>query len=250
MPQRLGQHFLFQSSILERIAAAACPAHEDLVIEIGPGKGALTAKLAGRASRVIAIEVDRELVDQLRARFAGEPRLEIVHADVLRTDLAQWGLAPIVGNLPYYIATPIIGSVVRLPVPRAVFLIQKEVALRLVAKPGDRDYGYLTVQTALFARASLLFDVKPGAFQPPPKVDSSVVRLEPGGRARELGIENPEAFVRFVGHCFRQKRKMLRNNLAPVYGRDLVEDWPEATLRAETLSLEDFAEMYRRVPVT
>ena len=224
MPQRLGQHFLFQSSILERIAAAACPAHEDLVIEIGPGKGALTAKLAGRASRVIAIEVDRELVDQLRARFAGEPRLEIVHADVLRTDLAQWGLAPIVGNLPYYIATPIIGSVVRLPVPRAVFLIQKEVALRLVAKPG--------------------------AFQPPPKVDSSVVRLEPGGRARELGIENPEAFVRFVGHCFRQKRKMLRNNLAPVYGRDLVEDWPEATLRAETLSLEDFAEMYRRVPAT
>jgi len=247
VPQRLGQHFLFQTSILERIAAAACPAREDLVIEIGPGKGALTAKLLARAARVIAIEVDRELVDQLRARYAGEPRLEIVHADVLQTDLGQWGAAPVVGNLPYYIATPIIGSVVRLAAPRAVFLIQKEVALRLVAKPGDRDYGYLTVRTALFARARLLFDVKPGAFQPPPKVDSAVVLLEPSERARALGIEDPDKFVEFVGHCFRQKRKMLRNNLAPVYGREVIEGWPEAALRAETLSLERFAVMYRRL---
>ena len=245
MPQKLGQHFLIKGSILERIAAAVCPAHEDLVIEIGPGKGALTEKLLKRAARVVAIEVDYELVDRLRHKFAGEPRLEIVHADVLQTDLAQWGRAPIAGNLPYYIASPIIGNAVRLDVPRAVFLIQKEVAQRLAARPGDREYGYLTVQTALFADVRLLFEVKPGAFVPPPKVDSAVVLLEPC--CRDLGLTGHEAFLRFVGHCFRQKRKMLRNNLAPIYGNPLIDAWPEATLRAEKLSLEDFAAMYRRL---
>jgi len=273
LPPKLGQHFLIKGSILERIAAAVCPADEDLVIEIGPGKGALTEKLLKRAARVVAIEVDYELVDHLRRKFAGEPRLEIVHADVLQTDLAQWGRAPVAGNLPYCIASPIIAKTVRLNVPgtvtgdvpgavtgevpgavpgdvpgslpRAVFLIQKEVAERLVAQPGDRAYGYLTVQTALFADVRLLFEVKPGAFAPPPKVDSAVVLLEPG--ARDLGLTGHDAFLRFVGHCFRQKRKMLRNNLAPIYGKDLIDAWPESTLRAEKLSLEDFAAMYRRL---
>ena len=245
MPQKFGQHFLVKGSILERIASAACPAAEDLVIEIGPGKGALTEKLLKRAAHVVAIEVDHELVDYLRRKFAGEPRLEIVHADVLRTDLAQWGRAPIAGNLPYYIASPIIERTVQLLVPRAVFLIQKEVAERLVAHPGDREYGYLTVQTALFAGVRLLFEVKPGAFHPPPKVDSAVVLLEP--RTRDLGLTDSEAFLRFVGHCFRQKRKMLRNNLGPIYGKEEIDAWPESTLRAEKLSLEQFADMFRRL---
>jgi 16S rRNA (adenine1518-N6/adenine1519-N6)-dimethyltransferase len=243
--QKLGQHFLIKGSILERIAASVCPAREDLVVEIGPGKGALTEKLLKRAARVVAIEVDYELVDHLRHRFAAEPRLEIVHADVLQTDLAQWGRAPVAGNLPYCIASPIIGRTVRLAVPRAVFLIQKEVAERLAAPPGDSEYGYLTVQTALFADVRLLFEVKPGAFAPPPKVDSAVVLLEP--RARDLGLTDREAFLRFVGHCFRQKRKMLRNNLAPIYGNALIDAWPEATLRAEKLSLQQFADLYRRL---
>jgi 16S rRNA (adenine1518-N6/adenine1519-N6)-dimethyltransferase len=250
VPARLGQHFLINGSILERIAAAVCPAPEDLVIEIGPGKGALTEKLLKRAARVVAIEVDYELVDHLRRKFAGEPRLEIVHADILQTDLSQWGRVPIAGNLPYYIASPIIGNAVRLAVPRAVFLIQKEVAERLVARPGDSEYGYLTVQTALFADVRLLFEVKPGAFAPPPKVDSAVVLLHPCARDFGLGdlaLTDPEAFLRFVGHCFRQKRKMLRNNLAPIYGQELIGAWPEATLRAEKLSLQQFADLYRRL---
>jgi 16S rRNA (adenine1518-N6/adenine1519-N6)-dimethyltransferase len=250
LPQKLGQHFLTKGSILDRIAAVVCPAHEDLVIEIGPGKGALTEKLLKRAARVVAIEVDYELVDHLRRKFAGEPRLDIVHADVLQTDLAQWGGAPVAGNLPYYIASPIIAKTVRIEaaraVPRAVFLIQKEVARRLVACPGDHEYGYLTVQTALFADVRLLFEVKPGAFVPPPKVDSAVVLLEP--RVCDLGLTDHDAFLRFVGHCFRQKRKMLRNNLAPIYGNPLIDAWPEATLRAEKLSLQQFAAMYRRLP--
>ena len=161
MPPKLGQHFLNNASVLERIAVAVCPAGEDLVIEIGPGRGALTEKLLRRAARVVAIEIDTALVDHLRTRFAGEPRLEIVHADVLATDLSQWGRAPIAGNLPYYITSPIIEKSLKVNAPRAVFLVQKEVAERLVASPGMEGYGYLSVQTSLFAKARLLFGVKP-----------------------------------------------------------------------------------------
>ena len=176
-PRKLGQHFLIRGSILERIAAAACPARQDLVVEIGPGRGALTEKLLKRAARVVAVEVDPRLAERLHLKFAVQPRLEIVCADVLQTDLAQWGRATIAGNLPYYIASPILEKVLLLNPPRAVFLIQKEVAERLVARPGDREYGYLTVRTALYARPRLLFEVKPAAFYPPPKVDSAVVLL-------------------------------------------------------------------------
>lgn len=246
--QKLGQHFLFNVPILERIAVAACPdgnVEPGPIIEIGPGRGALTAKLLERASRVIAIEVDGFLADYLGTKFAGEPRLEIVHADVLSVDLAAWGPMPITGNLPYSIATPILARTARLAPPRAVFLIQKEVAERLVAGPGSRDYGFLTIQIALFSTARLLFDVKPGAFRPPPKVDSAVVLLEP--HAAPSGLADPEDFLRFVSRCFHQKRKTLRNNLAETYGRDRVGSWPEAALRAEQIPIEGLLEMYRRL---
>jgi 16S rRNA (adenine1518-N6/adenine1519-N6)-dimethyltransferase len=239
--QRLGQHFLIKGSILERIAAAVCPEPCGLVIEIGPGRGALTERLLKRAGRLVAVEVDANLVEHLRRKFSGEPRLEVVHADVLETDLAQWGRAPIAGNLPYYITSPILEKVTRMEVPRAVFLIQKEVAERLAAGPGSRAYGFLTVQTALRAQARILFDVKPGAFHPPPKVDSAVVLLEP--RPHNLEIADRDDFVRFLKQCFRQKRKTIRNNLSPVYDAGA---WPEAGLRAEQLSLEQLRSMYLR----
>lgn len=242
--QRLGQHFLIRGSVLERIAAAVCPAPVDLVVEIGPGRGALTEKLLKRAARVVAIEVDPFLVEHLRRKFAGEPRLEVVHADVLHTDLAQWGRAPVAGNLPYYITSPILQQTVRSDVPRAVFLIQKEVAERLVAQPGSRAYGFLTVATALFAAARLLFEVKPAAFHPPPKVDSAVVLLEPHGR--DWGAD-PEGLLRFAGRCFEHKRKTIRNNLAETYGKELVDAWPEAGLRAEQIPLEHLVGMYARI---
>ena len=244
-PPKLGQHFLIKGSTLERIASAVCPERVDLVIEIGPGRGALTEKLLQRADRVIAIELDEYLAGHLRKKFAGEAGFEVVHADVLATDLTQWGRVPIVGNLPFYITSPILEKALRAEAPRAVFLIQKEVAERVVAKPGGRDYSYLTVQTALFAEARLLFGVKPGAFRPPPRVDSAVVLVEP--KARDLGIADREAFLRFVGQCFRQKRKTLRNNLVDLYGKQLIDPWPEASMRAEQISLEGFAEMFRRV---
>lgn len=241
--QKLGQHFLIKGSVLERIAAAVCPAPVERVIEIGPGRGALTEKLLKRAARVVAIEVDPSLVDHLRRKFAAEPRLQIVQADVLQTDLAQWGAVPIAGNLPYYIATTIMEQALRLNLPRLVFLIQKEVAERLVALPGTRAYGFLTVQTALFAAVRLLFEVKPGAFHPPPKVDSAVVLLE----ARPVPTTDPDAFLRFAAVCFAHKRKTIRNNLAEVYGKDIVGAWPEAGLRAEQIPLDGLLAMYARL---
>jgi 16S rRNA (adenine1518-N6/adenine1519-N6)-dimethyltransferase len=237
--QRLGQHFLVKGSILERIAAAACPEGTDLVIEIGPGRGALTEKLLKRARRVVAIDLDFALAEHLRSRFSGDGRLQVIQGDVLATDLSQWGPVPIVGNLPYYITSPILEKTGRLRFPRSVFLMQKEVAERLVATPGHREYGFLTVQTALFATPRILFEVGPSAFHPPPKVDSAVVLLEP----RAFDIGDVDGFLRFVAHCFRHKRKTIRNNLA---GHYVTEGWPEAGLRGEQIPLEQFADMYRR----
>jgi 16S rRNA (adenine1518-N6/adenine1519-N6)-dimethyltransferase len=243
--QKLGQHFLVKGSILERIARAACSSPVDLVVEIGPGRGALTERLLSRAARVIAIELDPYLASHLREKFRGDKRLEVVEADVLETDLAQWGPAPIAGNLPYYITSPILEKTARLEPPRAVFLIQKEVADRLTAAPGSRDYGYLTVQTGIFADVRMLFEVKPGAFHPPPKVDSAVVLLEP----RPLPIvAEKDAFLAFAGQCFRHKRKTIRNNLAEIYGKERIGSWPEAGLRAEQIPLSLLVEMFRRLP--
>ena len=247
--RKLGQHYLIQGKPLERIAAAACPEPEPLVIEIGPGRGALTRRLLARAERVIALEIDPWLVEYLRRELAGAPGLEVVQADVLTTDLSQWGRAVIAGNLPYYITSPIIEKTIeaRAVVRRAVYLVQKEVAERISAGPGTRDYGYLTVAVRLFYEATLLFDVKPGAFHPPPKVDSAVVRLEPAARAETLGIDDPSQFLRFVSRCFHQKRKTIRNNLAGDYPREALDGMSEASARAEQLSIEQLAALYHHL---
>lgn len=233
MGRRLGQHFLRDESALSRIAAAACPAREPLVIEIGPGEGALTRHLAARAERVVAIELDAALAARLDVAGA-----EVIHADVLGADLSQWGECVIAGNLPYYITSPIIEKILALgsQCRRAVLLVQKEVAERLAASPGSRDYGYLTVSAQSRAQVEPLFDVPRGAFRPPPKVDSSVVRLTP--RAAALSPE----FLSFAAQCFRMKRKTLRNNLAASFPR--IAEHPFAGLRAEQLSLTELQELF------
>jgi 16S rRNA (adenine1518-N6/adenine1519-N6)-dimethyltransferase len=247
--RKLGQHYLIQGKPLERIAAAVCPGAEPLVVEIGPGRGALTRRLLARAERVIAIEIDPWLVDRLRHEFAGDPRLEVVQADVLATDLGQWGPAAIAGNLPYYITSPILERTVeaRAAVRRAVYLVQKEVAERVAASPGSRDYGYLTVALRLFFDAELLFVVKPRAFHPPPKVDSAVLRLNPIARAGLLGIPDTAHFLRFVARCFHQKRKTVRNNLAGEFPRERLDAIPETSARAEQLDIERLAALYHRL---
>lgn len=239
--QRLGQHFLNNREILERLAEAACPSTEPLLIEIGPGRGALTEFLLPRAGRLVAIELDGRLASALRVRF---PRAEVIQADVLATDLAQWGPAVVTGNLPYYITSPILERICALGplLVKAVVLMQLEVARRLVAKPGVRDYGFLTVATQLFTTPEMLFRIPPRAFSPPPKVDSAAVVLV----SRPARIEDTSGFLEFASRSFRQKRKTLRNNLLPFYGRQ-VESWPEARLRAEQVPIEQLIEMYGRV---
>ena len=247
--QRLGQHFLAKGSILERIARAACPEREPLVIEIGPGRGALTERLLEKADRVIAIEIDAELVDVLREKFRDEPRLTLIRADALETHFGQWGAAAVAGNLPYYAATPIIERTLSTgaSLHRAVFLVQKEVAARFAARPRTRDYGYLSVQTQLLAEVEALFDVRPSAFRPPPKVDSTLIRLRPRNRAAELRINDIARFLDFVKLCFHHKRKTLRNNLAGVYGKDVLTGRSDAVKRAEELTLPQFADLYRHL---
>jgi len=246
--QKLGQHFLIRGSVLEHIARVACPQREPLVVEIGPGRGALTARLLARADRVIAVEIDSYLAQNLAQTHAAEPRLEVIEGNALEIDLGQWGPAAIAGNLPYYAATALIERVLDLGARLrwGVFLVQKEVAARITASPGSRDYSYLSVTMQLSADVQMLFEVPPSAFHPPPKVDSAVLRFQPRDRAAELGIADRRDFLRFVSLCFRQKRKTLRNNLAAAYGA-AVDGWPEAALRAEQIDLPTFAAMYRRL---
>lgn len=248
MGRRLGQHFLADSAILKRIADAACPARVPLVIEIGPGRGALTAPLLERADRVVAIEVDPVLVYYLRQKFKDQidaGRLVLVEGDVLKTDLSAWGCCVIAGNVPYYISSPILERVLaaRGTWGRAVFLVQAEVADRLTAVPGTRDYGYLSVFVQVQARVERLFEVSRGSFRPPPKVDSALVQLEP----REPEVPDLGAFLKFASDCFRQKRKTLRNNLIPVYGRERVEAVIDQRTRAEHLSVGELAGIWQKL---
>jgi 16S rRNA (adenine1518-N6/adenine1519-N6)-dimethyltransferase len=243
--RRLGQHFLNSRGYLERIAAAACPEPEPLVVEIGPGRGALTERLLACAGRVVAIELDKTLAAFVRARFASA-NLTLIEADVLEVDLSQWGPAVIAGNLPYYISSPILEKLFGTPMKRAVLLLQKEVASRLAAEPGTREYGFLTVHARLYTTVEVLFRVPPSAFSPPPEVDSAAVRLTPAPPAR-WGVADPGAFLEFASRCFRQKRKTLRNNLAPYYPKALLDVLPETRLRAEQVPIQGLAELQRRL---
>ena len=195
----------------------------------------------------MAIEVDPVLVQYLRQKF--RDRFTVIEQDVLKVDLAQWGPAVIAGNLPYYITSPILTRVFSAaPEWRgAAFLVQKEVGERVTASPGSRDYGFLTVQTALYSKAEYLFTVSPAAFRPPPKVESAVIRLTPRDARAELGIEDVDGFLSFARLSFAQKRKTLRNNLREDYER--IREYPEASLRAEQLSISDLAGLYRRLVV-
>jgi 16S rRNA (adenine1518-N6/adenine1519-N6)-dimethyltransferase len=248
MGRRYGQHFLARKAILDRIADAACDPNAPLAIEIGPGKGALTEALLARAAKLVAIEVDTYLVHYLRQKFAVEidaGRLILVEGDVLKTDLTQWGPAVVAGNLPYYITSPILEKLFGMGDcwTRAVFLMQIEVAERLAASPGTRDFGYLSVQTQLFSKPEILFPVARTAFRPQPKVNSAAIRLVPSDRI----IADRDAFLKFASAAFRQKRKTLRNNLAPVYGKERVDILPETKQRAEQLSLDALIKLFEKL---
>ncbi len=251
----LGQNFLADWGARQRIAAALGEAGRGDVVEIGPGKAAITELLAQRARRLVAVEVDTSLAAALRTRFSGMPSIEIVEADVLTVDFAtlarEGGRSlAVVGNLPYYITSPILQRLFLFEdrISRAVVMVQREVAERMAAAPGSRDYGLLTVLCQVHARCELLFTLPPEAFQPPPQVDSAVVRMEFAPRWAELEVE-PEPFRRFLQSCFAQKRKTLANNLraagrgAAEIAAALADVRPNA--RAEELSPDELARVFR-----
>jgi len=264
---KLGQHFLADHSAANRIVDALGDTTQGTVLEIGPGRGILTSLLAPRTRRLIAIELDRVLAAQLRMKFALRPNLEIIEGDVLAIDFSTlFGPKPgstrpgiefrpepvqVVGNLPYYIASEILLRLLeqRQYFEAIVIMVQREVADRLAAAPGTRDYGLLSATAQLYARVEKLFTLLPSAFSPPPKVHSAVVRLSLTRRLETLHVPEEE-FINFLKLSFGQKRKTLWNNLKSQYAPDILRRAMEnaaikPTVRAEALSLEKSAALFR-----
>lgn len=254
--KNLGQHFLNDPRILQRIVDALQLTGDETVVEIGPGRGSLTALLAPVAKRLVLIEYDRMLAARLREQYAASPSVTVIEADVLTVNLGEAAGGPfvLVGNVPYYITTPILFHALEPPRPeRAVYLVQREVADRIVAAPGSDDYGALSVNVQGFATARKLFRVAPGSFDPPPKVESAVVRIDP----REDPVvdrEREPRFRRFVQDAFGMRRKQMRRVVRSLLGVDadradalLTAAGIDPAVRPETLSAEAFAGLIRAI---
>lgn len=269
-PQRkpkLGQHFLASDDLAVRMVDALGDLAQSTVLEIGPGHGILTALLARRARRLIAVELDRVLAAQLGLKFGMSRNVEIIEADILSIDFdSLFGPKPglgrpgierkpqpvkVVGNLPYYITSDILLRLFAYSkyFENLVIMVQRQVADRIAAEPGSRDYGVLSATTQLYARVEKLFTLPPGAFSPPPKVHSTVLRLTIDPQQERLGVAG-DGFMDFLRLSFAQKRKTLWNNLKPRYQNAVLRQAlavarVSATARAETLTLEQSAALYR-----
>jgi 16S rRNA (adenine1518-N6/adenine1519-N6)-dimethyltransferase len=243
--KQLGQHFLHDPGIIDRIVRAIDPKPGDDLVEIGPGAGAITRPLLQRHGRLRVIEFDRDLIAPLTRLGEEHGTLEIVHADVLEVDfgaLAVDGPIRLIGNLPYNISSPILFHAMEhaAAIRDMHFMLQKEVVDRMAATPGSKVYGRLSVMLQAGCRVTPLFRVPPGAFRPPPKVDSAVVRLVPRP-LEEIGIDDPAQFARVVKAAFAQRRKTLRNALDGVCDVESLQHVgisPGA--RAETVAVADY----------
>ena len=261
MGQRLGQHFLTDGGWRNRVVDALSVAAEDVWIEIGAGRGEITGELLRRARYVLAIERDPPLVHHLRRLAADSPNLSIIHGDILQVDLAALlreaqqraagAHVSVYGSLPYYITSPILHRL--FPISSGLqgihVIVQREVAERMIAPPGTREYGYLSVATQFWTRAELALRIPAGAFRPPPRVQSALVRLRAPGAAASLDIADAEEFLGFAQACFAQKRKKLVNNLQTLGTRPAAVEWiaaagAPAEARAEQLSIPQLAAVY------
>ncbi|HXF47592.1 MAG TPA: 16S rRNA (adenine(1518)-N(6)/adenine(1519)-N(6))-dimethyltransferase RsmA [Burkholderiaceae bacterium] len=251
--KRFSQNFLHDAHYLERIVAAIDPRPGDRIVEIGPGLGALTAPLIERAGHLTCVEIDRDLAARLRARFSAQ-QLTLIEGDALKIDWAALAAQQpqplaIVGNLPYHISTPLLFALLAVAprVRNQHFMLQKEVVDRIVAAPGGKDYGRLSVMLQFRYRVTRLFVVPPGAFSPAPKVQSAVVRMEPLA-ATELPAVDADAFARVVAAAFGQRRKTLRNALAPLLDAAQIRAaGVDPAARAETLPVAAFVALAQQV---
>lgn len=249
--RRFGQHFLRDSSVSERILEAFDPKPGQIIVEIGPGRGALTLPLLDRAGTLHAVEIDRDLAARLPELAADHGHLTVHQADVLTFDfaaLARGSRLRLIGNLPYNISTALLFHVLAQAdiIDDMLFMLQKEVAERIAAKANTKVYGRLSVMTQWRCHVEHLFDVDAGAFTPPPKVDSSVIRLRPHRLVLDVG--NPECFVAVVQAAFGQRRKTLRNSLRALLDpATMTKLGVDPGRRAENLTLEEFAHLSRGV---
>jgi 16S rRNA (adenine1518-N6/adenine1519-N6)-dimethyltransferase len=250
--KKYGQHFLSDERILRGIVDALDPQPTDTVIEIGPGRGSLTDLLVERSKRLIGVELDRALAEQLRERYRGRTDVEVLQGDVLETDLHA--LAEdflLVGNVPYYITTPIVFKALEPPIARrSVFLVQREVAERMASKEDTYAYGALSINVAVVAATEQVMSVPPSAFRPPPKVDSAVIRLTPLDKPL-IGGESLAAFRTFVQAAFGLRRKQMQRVLRTVRGISpelsaaiLAQAGIDASARPEVLSPGDFVRLF------
>jgi len=247
--KRFGQHFLHDPGVLARIVAAIDPRPGDRVVEIGPGLGALSLPLLERCRRLEVIEIDRDVIPELQRRCAGAGELVVHQGDVLEMDIAALHgggeRLRVCGNLPYNISTPLLFHLLaaRGVIADMHFMLQKEVVDRMVAAPGSKIYGRLTVMLAASCRSEALFRVGRGAFQPPPAVDSAVVRLVPHA-ADPFPLPDRARYARIVAAAFSMRRKTLRNGLRGLLGPEVFEaSGIDANRRPETLSPAEFAQL-------
>lgn len=249
----LGQHFLTDRSYIERIVLAVDPEPGDRLVEIGPGQGAITMPLLRRHGELTAIEFDRDLITPLMEASEGVGRLTIIHKDVLAVDfgkLAGDDRLRLVGNLPYNLSSPILFHALEhaTSIRDMVFMLQKEVVDRMAAGPGSKVYGRLSVMLQAYCTVTPLFVVPPGAFRPPPKVDSAVVRMVPRPPA-EIGVADPQRFTEVVRAAFGQRRKTLRNALSGVCDGAAIEAAgisPDS--RAEQVEVAAFIRLANQIP--
>ena len=250
--KRLGQHFLKDRATLEAIAASVEPRSNETIIEIGPGRGVLTDLLADLPNDLIAIEIDHILSEQLRERYADKPRIRILEKDILAVEVGSLVIGPfvIVGNVPYYITTPILFHVLRAPLPRhAVFLVQREVADRMTASPDSKEYGALSVNVQAMAETEMILRVPPGAFSPPPKVESAVIRVTPG-KEPLISPDEADSFRRFVQSLFGMRRKQIGNTLRSISRRSaevLTSLGIDPKIRPENLTPQTFVKLFRAI---
>jgi 16S rRNA (adenine1518-N6/adenine1519-N6)-dimethyltransferase len=247
--KNLGQHFLHDRGIIEKIMHAVHPQPGDRLVEIGPGQGAITFPLLKKHGALTVIEFDRDLITPLMEAAEGIGELTVIHKDVLKVDFGKLAAdgPPIrlVGNLPYNISTPILFHVLEhASVVRDMhFMLQKEVVERMASEPGSKVYGRLSVMLQAICTVTPLFSVPPGAFRPPPKVDSAVVRLVPRP-ADQIGIRDPILFEQLVRNSFGQRRKTLRNAVQSLCtGADIEAAGLRPEARAEQLAVADFVRL-------